>query len=62
MSGWGYIVSLQGGSTKAHFFNEDGRSLCGGWLSLGDPRWLIDQQPKERDKHVHCKSCWEKQT
>jgi hypothetical protein len=57
---WGYVDTLTGGSHKAHLFHENGRSACGRWLALGEPRPLIDQEPKVKAKH-HCSLCWLRQ-
>lgn len=56
--GWGFVDTLTGGSRKAHFFEDTGRSLCDGWLALGTPRWLINQWPLQRVERAHCARCW----
>ena len=58
--GWGYVDTMTGGSHKAHYFENDGRSLCGKWLALGTPRWLLNQAVEQRHPKTHCVSCWRK--
>lgn len=48
--GWGFPAS----SKKAHYFNGEARSLCGGWLFTG---MLEDNNHRSLD---NCKSCMKK--
>ena len=48
--GWGW----PGASKKAHYFNQNVMSLCGGWMFTGE---LEDSEHQSPD---NCKSCMKK--
>ena len=50
---WGKLAN----STKWHYFKDDGRSLCGKWLSLGDPP---DDGAGDMKSKYNCAGCWKK--
>lgn len=54
--GWGSLVNTR----NAHYFNEDGRSLCNRWLAFGAPRWESNQELGDKPTNGTCKTCWKK--
>lgn len=53
--GWGSMNN----SRKAHYFREDGRSLCGGWLCFV-PLW--EREQSDTFTEGTCKACHTKRT
>ena len=48
--GWHKLVNAR----KWHFFDEDGRSLCGKWLTFANPELFEDEQ---HDHPENCAAC-----
>lgn len=53
--GWAWI----GGATKAHYFADDGRALCGRWLFLGNPE-ALDNNNNNHTSPDNCTACQRK--
>jgi len=51
--GWGKLTNAK----LWHYFQPNGRSLCGRWLSLGDPIWDTSDIPVEKCGSDSCKGC-----
>lgn len=49
-AGWNYLDN----ATKWHYFKEDGRSLCGRWMILGNNE---DALPKRKQSKTNCVMC-----
>jgi hypothetical protein len=45
-------------SRKAHYFDDDGRSLCGNWAFFGTQN--MSQRMGEKPGREDCISCWRK--
>lgn len=54
--GWGNLDNVR----MAHYFGGDGRSLCGGWITFGSPRWETNQELGTAPTNGTCKACWKK--
>ena len=54
--GWGSLTN----ALKAHYFAEDGRSLCGRWARLGQPHWERNQSKGTKPDRGTCAGCWKK--
>ena len=51
--GWGKLANAK----LWHYFQPNGRSLCGKWLSLVDPIWDMSDLPVEKCSSDSCKGC-----
>lgn len=47
-------------AAKAHYFETNGRSLCGRWLYMGERD--VNQKPGEKLSKGDCAECWRKVT
>ena len=54
--GWGSLDN----AAKAHYFATNGRSLCGRWVAIGDPRWESNQKKGTKPDRGTCLPCWRK--
>lgn len=54
--GWGNLDNVR----NAHYFDADGKSLCGRWFTFGNPRWESNQELGSEPTSGTCKACWKK--
>lgn len=58
--GWGTVFVNGNQTRKAHYFATDGRSLCGKYAAIGEPRWESNQEDGECPTRTSgtCQACW----
>lgn len=52
-AGWNWLHN----SPKWHYFDENGRSLCGRYMTLGSNE---DADPRDVESKDNCKACFKK--